>query len=83
MDGKPGAGPLPTRYDARELEGLPAPVQRYFRATQRHNGSGRGASGLADTSWVEVIARECTCSAWSSPQTQPRSWLAGDGEGAR
>ena len=22
----------PTRYDARELEGLPAPVQRYFRA---------------------------------------------------
>lgn len=26
------AGELPTRYDARELEGLPAPVQRYFRA---------------------------------------------------
>ncbi len=24
--------PAPTRYDARELEGLPAPVQRYFRA---------------------------------------------------
>jgi hypothetical protein len=24
--------PRPTRYDARELEGLPAPVQRYFRA---------------------------------------------------
>ena len=24
--------PPPTRYDARELEGLPAPVQRYFRA---------------------------------------------------
>ena len=23
---------LPARYDARELEGLPAPVQRYFRA---------------------------------------------------
>ncbi len=23
---------LPTRYDARELDGLPAPVQRYFRA---------------------------------------------------
>lgn len=31
LDGKPGASPLPTRYDARELEGLPAPVQRYFR----------------------------------------------------
>ncbi len=24
--------PLPTRFDVRELEGLPAPVQRYFRA---------------------------------------------------
>ena len=24
--------PPPTRYDSRELEGLPAPVQRYFRA---------------------------------------------------
>jgi hypothetical protein len=24
--------PTPTRYDSRELEGLPAPVQRYFRA---------------------------------------------------
>ncbi len=23
---------LPIRYDAQELEGLPAPVQRYFRA---------------------------------------------------
>jgi hypothetical protein len=32
LDGKPGPGSLPTRYDARELEGLPAPVQRYFRA---------------------------------------------------
>ncbi len=24
--------PRPTRYDSREIEGLPAPVQRYFRA---------------------------------------------------
>jgi len=32
LDGKPGATFLPTRYDARELDGLPAPVQRYFRA---------------------------------------------------
>ena len=32
LDGQPGPGALPTRYDARELEGLPAPVQRYFRA---------------------------------------------------
>jgi hypothetical protein len=32
IDGKPNAAGPPTRYDARELEGLPAPVQRYFRA---------------------------------------------------
>lgn len=32
MDGKLGPTALPKRHDARELEGLPAPVQRYFRA---------------------------------------------------
>ena len=32
LDGEPGSGSPPTRYDAREIEGLPAPVQRYFRA---------------------------------------------------
>ena len=31
MDAK-AQPPYPARYDARELEGLPAPVQRYFRA---------------------------------------------------
>lgn len=31
VDGK-GRPPSPARYDARELEGLPAPAQRYFRA---------------------------------------------------
>jgi hypothetical protein len=35
LDGKPGGPSLPTRYNARELEGLPAPVQRYFRAVLR------------------------------------------------
>jgi hypothetical protein len=30
--GQPVGTQPPTRYDARELEGLPAPVQRYFRA---------------------------------------------------
>jgi hypothetical protein len=28
--------PSPARYDASELEGLPAPVQRYFRAVLEH-----------------------------------------------
>ena len=32
IDGTLNAAGPPTRYDARELEGLPAPVQRYFRA---------------------------------------------------
>ncbi len=32
VDGKQHGAPPPTRYDARELEGLSAPVQRYFRA---------------------------------------------------
>lgn len=31
LDGMPGAALLPTRDEARELEGLPAPVQRCFR----------------------------------------------------
>ena len=32
IDRKRDEKSLPTRYDARDLEGLPAPVQRYFRA---------------------------------------------------
>jgi hypothetical protein len=32
IDDKRNGNSPPTRYDARELEGLPAPVQRYFRA---------------------------------------------------
>ncbi len=32
IDGQQRPQSTPTRYDARELEGLPAPVQRYFRA---------------------------------------------------
>jgi hypothetical protein len=32
IDGKRDGKSPPTRYDVRELEGLPAPVQRYFRA---------------------------------------------------
>lgn len=32
LDGGPDAAAMPTRYDARESDGLPAPVRRYFRS---------------------------------------------------
>ena len=32
----PPSAAAPTRYDERELEGLPAPVQRFFRAVLNH-----------------------------------------------
>ena len=36
IDGKQGTSSAPARYDERELEGLPAPVQRYFRTVLTH-----------------------------------------------
>ena len=36
IDGSTVASMRPTRYDERELEGLPAPVQRYFRAVLKN-----------------------------------------------
>lgn len=62
------SAPLVTRYDERELQGLPAPVQRYFRAvlrdgqpivtgaTVRH--SGRFNLGEADDRWVPFTSRQ-------------------------
>jgi len=35
----PGPYSLPIRYDARELEGLPAPLQGYFRAAMKDGQS--------------------------------------------
>ena len=37
IDGQQNGATPPTRYSARELEGLPAPVQRYFRAVLKDN----------------------------------------------
>jgi hypothetical protein len=57
-----------TRYDERELQGLPAPVQRYFRAvlrdgqpivtgaTVRHHG--RFNLGEAEDRWVPFTSRQ-------------------------
>ena len=37
IDGQQNGATPPTHYSARELEGLPAPVQRYFRAVLKDN----------------------------------------------
>lgn len=62
------SAPVITRYDERELQGLPAPVQRYFRAvlrdgqpiatgaTVRH--SGRFNLGEAEDRWVPFTSRQ-------------------------
>jgi hypothetical protein len=42
----PSASTLPTRYDARELDGLPAPVQRYFRAVLKDGQSVIAAASM-------------------------------------
>ena len=57
----------PTRFDARELEGLPAPVQRYFRAVLKDgqpiiaaatiNISSRGEAWKPFTSRQRVVTR--------------------------
>lgn len=62
------SAPVITRYDERELQGLPAPVQRYFRAvlrdgqptvtgaTVRH--AGRFNLGEAEDRWVPFTSRQ-------------------------
>ncbi len=41
--------PVPARYDARDLEGLPAPVQRYFRAVLKDGQPIIAAASLEQT----------------------------------
>lgn len=73
LDGMPGAALLPTRYESRELQGLPAPVQRYFRTVLKDgqpiitavtidvagtfNMSATGAPWRPFTSRQRVVAR--------------------------
>lgn len=72
LDGK-GQPPFPARFDARELDGLPAPVQRYFRAVLKDgqpiiaaatiemagtmNMSGTGEQWKPFTSQQQVVTR--------------------------
>ena len=52
---------LPTRYDARELEGLPAPVQRYFRAVLK---DGQPIIAAASLDQVGTFNMSETAEAW-------------------
>jgi hypothetical protein len=60
--------PAPSRYDARELDGLPAPVQRYFRAVLRDGApivaaatvEHRGTFNIGETTdrWLPFASRQ-------------------------
>lgn len=53
--------PAPTRFDARELEGLPAPVQRYFRAVLK---DGQPIIAAATIDMVGTINMSATGEQW-------------------
>jgi hypothetical protein len=48
--------PSPARYDARELDGLPAPVQRYFRAALRDGQAIVAAASVTHTGSMNMSA---------------------------
>jgi hypothetical protein len=51
-----GRLPSPTRFDARELEGLPAPAQRYFRAVLNYGQPVIAAATVAMTGTMNMSA---------------------------
>jgi hypothetical protein len=56
-----GRLPLPARFDARELEGLPAPVQRYFRAVLN---DGQPIIGTASIEMTGTMNMSATAEQW-------------------
>jgi hypothetical protein len=48
--------PISERYDASELEGLPAPVQRYFRAVLKHGQPIIGSVTIEMTGMINLSA---------------------------
>ena len=46
--------PAPSRYDARELDGLPAPVQRYFRAVLRDGAPIVAAASVEHRGTIDI-----------------------------
>lgn len=58
-----GRLPSPTRFDARELEGLPPPVQRYFRAVLT---DGQPIIGAASIEMAGSINMSATAEQWKT-----------------
>jgi hypothetical protein len=58
---EPAQPSSPTRFDARELEGLPAPVQRYFRAVLT---DGQPIIGAATIEMTGTINMSATAEQW-------------------
>ena len=56
-----GRPPPPARFEARELEGLPAPVQRYFRAVLT---DGQPVIGAATIEMAGAINMSATAEQW-------------------
>jgi hypothetical protein len=59
--GAQGRLPSPTRFDAQELEGLPAPVQRYFRAVLK---DGQPIIAAATIEMTGTINMSATAEQW-------------------
>jgi hypothetical protein len=61
--------PSPARFDARELEGLPAPVQRYFRAVLT---DGQPIIGAATIEMAGTINMSATAEQWKPVASHQR-----------
>jgi hypothetical protein len=61
--------PSPARFDARELEGLPAPVQRYFRAVLK---DGQPIIAAATIEMAGTINMSVTAEQWKPFTSQQR-----------
>ncbi len=64
-----GRLPSPARFDARELEGLPAPVQRYFRLVLT---DGQPIIGAASIEMAGTINMSATAEQWKSFSSHQR-----------
>lgn len=65
----PAAAHFPTRYESRELDGLPAPVQRYFRAVLKE---GQPIIATATLGLVGTINLSPTGEQWKPFTSQQR-----------